>query len=77
MQGGDRVMTKLISYKSLPINFFGDSYEFPYLLLLKKTKLFGFIEYEEEIVYTISMFQSIKTHTDNWDNLIKTGIPIK
>lgn len=69
--------TTLISYKPLPTHFFGDSYEFPYELTLRKTYFFGLITKIEKVRYEIPMFQSIKQHTDHWDDIITNKRPIK
>lgn len=67
----------LLSYKSLPTHFFGDSYEFPYELTLRKTYFFGLFTKIVKIRYVVSMFQSIKEHKDHWDDLIANKKPIR
>lgn len=69
--------TILISYKACPTHFFGDSYEFPYMLTFQHTNFWGLIKYQSTSRYVVSMFQSIKEYTDHWDDLIKAQNPIK
>lgn len=72
-------MTTLLSYKSMGVRFFGDSWEYNYVLTLQETKKFLWCmkTYLIEKNFTISMFQDIKQHTDHWDELIKTKANIK
>lgn len=65
-------MRILLKYEPMPTVFFGDSWEYPYELTIKNVFFFGLIERIKKVTYTISMFQSIKNHTDHWDELIKT-----
>ena len=68
----------LLSYKSEPIHFFGDSYEFNYTLEIEKSYwFFGRRKKIEKIRYVVSMFESIKTYHDHWDKMIKNKTPIE
>ena len=70
-------MRILLEYKAMPVVFFGDSHEFPYELTLEETYLFGLRKRTKKVTYTVSMFQSIREHTDHWDNLIETKGEVK
>lgn len=66
----------LLSYKALDTHFFGDSYEFPFILTLEETYTYWFFWKRKRIIevsHVISMFQSIRNHKDHLDELIKTG----
>jgi len=69
---------KLIKYNLGVTRFFGDGeYETIYELTLLHVWFFNIIREQKKVTYRISMFQSIKEHTDHWDELIRTGAKIK
>jgi len=71
-------MAILIKYKDHPMHFFGDGeWEQKVDLFLEKKIWFGLRTKIIKKVYTISMFDSLKTHYEHWDYLIKTKLQIK
>lgn len=65
---------KLLSYKFKMIVPFGNGeYKTVYELTVLKKCFLGLFQKELKMDYDISMFQSIKTHEEHWDNLIASG----
>lgn len=70
--------SKLISYEVLPMFFFGHGeWEQKVKLKVETKYLFGLFKRKKDIIYTITMFDSLKEHYDYWDRLIRIGGKVK
>ena len=66
-------MKILLRYENQTMHFFGDGeWEQKVNLFIEKTYFFGLFKKETETVYTITMFDDLKSHYEHWDNLIAT-----
>jgi hypothetical protein len=64
-------MKTLLRYENQEMHFFGDGeWEQKVNLFIKKTYFFGLFKKEVKCVYTITMFQDLRSHYEHWDNMI-------